>query len=66
MAMTSAYRCTVNDNALIAAPTTYPSKDCANVEAAMAILARGESCIVAATDMATLRARLLAEHVGQL
>jgi len=62
--MTSAYRCNVSDNALIAAPTTYPGKDCANVEAAMAILARGESCIVAASDMSTLRARLLSERVG--
>lgn len=64
MAMTSAYRCNVSDNALIAAPTTYPMRDCANVEAAMAILARGETCIVAAVDMSALRARLLAERVG--
>ena len=63
--MTSAYRCSVSDNALIAAPTTYPTRDCANVEAALEILARGETCIVAAADMSALRARLLAEMVGQ-
>lgn len=62
--MTSAYRCSVQDNALIAAPTSYPSKDCANIEAALEILGRGETCIVAGPDMAALRARLLAEHVG--
>ncbi|MBP8291137.1 MAG: hypothetical protein KAX65_00100 [Caldilineaceae bacterium] len=62
--MTTAYRCNVSDNALIAAPTTYPSRDCANVEAALEILARGETCIVAAADMSALRARLLAERVG--
>lgn len=62
--MTSAYRCSVQDNALIAAPTTYPSRDCANVEAALEILGRGETCIVAAADMSALRARLLAEMVG--
>ncbi|MBP8292292.1 MAG: hypothetical protein KAX65_05935, partial [Caldilineaceae bacterium] len=63
--MTSAYRCSVSDNSLIAAPTTYPSRDCANVEAALQILGRGETCIVAAADMSALRARLLAEQVGQ-
>lgn len=62
--MTNAYRCNVTDNALIAAPTTYPTRDCANVEAALEILARGETCIVAAADMAALRARRLAERVG--
>ena len=59
--MTNAYRCNVIDGNLIAAPTTYPTRDCANVEAALEILARGETCIVAAADMSALRARRLAE-----
>ncbi len=61
MAMTNAFRCNVIDGDLIAAPTTYPTKDCANIEAALVILGRGETCIVAGTDMAALRARRLAE-----
>ncbi len=64
--MTTAYRCNVSDNSLIAAPTTYPTRDCANVEAALEILGRGETCIVAAADMSALRARLLAEQVGAM
>ena len=58
---TNAFRCNVIDGNLIAAPTTYPTRDCANVEAALEILGRGETCIVAAADMSALRARRLAE-----
>lgn len=62
--MTSAYRCQVSDNRLSATPTTFPSGDCANVEAAVERLGRGESVIVAAGDMARLRHTLKNHGIG--
>lgn len=57
--MTSAYQFVIEDFTLkTVKATTYPRQDCANVEAAVAILERGEHCIVAAGDVAKLRQRL--------
>ena len=57
--MTSAYQFVIEDFTLkTVKATTYPRQDCANIEAAVAILERGEHCIVAAGDVAKLRQRL--------
>jgi len=56
--MTTAYRCQVSEYKLTATPTTCLRNECANVEAAVAILERGEACVVAGFDMAQLRQRL--------
>lgn len=61
--MTSVYRCSVSDHQLTTTPTTYPRDRCANVEAALVILARGEACVVSSADIPASRARLLAEQV---
>ena len=62
--MTGAYKCQIQEYRLTADKTTYPSKDCANIEAAVTILGRGESCIVAAGDVAKLRQRLASFGIG--
>lgn len=56
--VTAAYRCQVSEYQLTATPTTVLRSECANVEAAVAILERGEACVVAGSDMAQLRQRL--------
>lgn len=56
--MTTAYKCRVHEYVLKVEPTTYPKAECANVEAAVAILERGETCIVASADIPQLRQRL--------
>lgn len=56
--VTAAYRCRVSEFRLEATPTTVLRSECANVEAALAILERGEACVVAGFDMARLRQRL--------
>lgn len=62
--MTTAYRCQVQEFRLFTDKTTYPSTECANIEAAVAILERGESVIVAAGDVAKLRQRLASFGIG--
>ncbi len=62
--MTSAYRCQVQDNRLSSAPTTFPSRDCADVESAVESLGRGETVIVAAGDMTRLRMALMSHNIG--
>lgn len=63
--MTSAYQFVVENFTLkTVRTTTYPSQDCANIEAAVAILERGEMCIVAAGDVARLRQRLAGLGIG--
>ena len=63
--MTSAYQFVVENFTLkTVKATTYPSQDCANIEAACAILERGENCIVAAGDAARLRQRLASYGVS--
>ena len=63
--MTSAYQFVVENFTLkTVKATTYPSQDCANIEAACAILERGEMCIVAAGDVARLRQRLAGLGIG--
>lgn len=56
--VTAAYRCQVSEYRLTATPTSTLRSECANVEAAVAILERGEACVVAGSDMAALRQRL--------
>ena len=43
-------------------PTTLLRTECATVDHALQILARGERCVVAGSDMAALRMRL--QQVG--
>lgn len=62
--MTTAYKCRVQEHRLTVETTTYPKSECANVEAALEILARGESCIVASADIPALRIRLLVLGIG--
>ena len=62
--VTAAYRCQVSEYRLTATPTSAPRNECANVEAAVAILERGEACTVAGFDMAQLRQRLAGLGVG--
>ena len=63
--MTSAYQFVIEDFTLkTVKATTYPSANCANIEAAVAILERGEHCIVAAGDVAKLRQRLAGLGIG--
>lgn len=47
--VTAAYRCQVSEYRLTVTPTTVLRSECANVEAAVAILERGEACVVAAS-----------------
>jgi len=56
--MTTAYKCRVHEYVLKVEKTTYPKVECANVEAAVAILERGEACTVASADIPQLRQRL--------
>ena len=44
--------------------TMYPRRDCANVEAAMSMLQRGESCMVASGDVENLRSRLRGMNIN--
>ncbi len=63
--MTGAYEFVVESFTLkTVKATTYPSTECANIEAAVAILERGESVIVAAGDVARLRQRLASFGIG--
>ena len=63
--MTSAYQFMVENYTLkTVKATTYPAKECANIEAAVSILERGESVIVAAGDVAKLRSRLASYGIG--
>jgi hypothetical protein len=56
--VTAAYRCQVSEYKLTATSTSAPRNECANVEAAVAILERGEACTVASADIPQLRQRL--------
>jgi hypothetical protein len=56
--VTAAYRCKVEEYRLAVTPTSTLRSECANVEAAVAILERGETCIVASADIPQLRQRL--------
>lgn len=63
--MTSAYQFVIEDFTLKTVKgTTYPSQDCANIEAAIEILQRGEHCMVASGDVAKLRQRLAGLGIG--
>ena len=59
---TTAYVVQVHDWQLVATPTTRLRSECATVDHALQILARGERCVVAGSDMAALRMRL--QQVG--
>lgn len=61
--VTTAYRCQVSGNELTVQTTSMLKSECANVEAALAILARGEQCTVASADVPILRMRLRAEGI---
>ncbi len=62
---TSAYRCQVVDDILETRGTTTLRSECADVEAALLRLGRGEWVTVAGSDMETLRRRLgLRDSVG--
>ena len=61
---TTAYVCQVHDWQLTAQPTTRLRTECATVDHALQILARGERCVVAGSDMAALRDRLRRAGVG--
>ena len=62
--VTAAYRCQVNEYRLTTLQTSAPRGECANVEAAVAILERGETCVVADFDMVQLRQRLAGLGIG--
>ena len=55
---TTAYVCQVHDWRLICEPTTRLRSECATVDHALQVLAKGERCVVAGSDMAALRVRL--------
>ena len=55
---TTAYVCQVSGYELTVAPTTRLRTNCATVDHALEVLARGESVVVAGSDMAALRTRL--------
>ena len=55
---TTAYVCQVHGYELTCQPTTLLRTECATVDHALQILARGERCVVAGSDMAALRMRL--------
>lgn len=58
--ITTAYKCQVSEYRLEVQSTSYPKAECKSIEAACAILERGESCIVASADIPALRQRLRA------
>lgn len=62
--VTAAYRCQVSEYRLTATPTSVLRGECANVEAAISILERGEAVVVAGFDMAQLRQRLAGLGIG--
>jgi len=51
--------CQVHGYELTCQPTTRLRTECATVDHALQILARGERCVVAGSDMAALRMRLM-------
>ena len=55
---TTAYVVQVHDWQLVATPTTRLRSECATVDHALQVLAAGERCVVAGSDMAALRMRL--------
>ena len=55
---TTAYVCQVSGYELTATPTTRLRSECATVDHALQVLAAGERCVVAGSDMAALRDRL--------
>ena len=55
---TTAYVCQVHDWRLVCKPTTRLRSECAPVDHALQVLAAGERCVVAGSDMAALRDRL--------
>ena len=61
---TTAYVCQVHDWQLTSTPTTRLRSECATVDHALQVLAAGERCVVAGSDMAALRDRL--RRVGVL
>jgi hypothetical protein len=61
---TTAYECTVQAYRLTTTPTTRLRTDCATVDDAQARLERGESVVVAGSDIERLRSRLAAFGVG--
>lgn len=60
---TTAYACQVIGGELLVYRTTMLRSECATVDEAVAMLARGEVATVAGGDMAELRRRLAAEGV---
>ncbi len=56
---TSAYVCQVLGYELTCQPTTRLRSECATVDHALIELAKGERCVVAGSDMAALRMRLM-------
>ena len=56
---TTAYVCQVHDWQLLIQPTTRLRTECATVDHALIELAKGERCVVAGSDMAALRMRLM-------
>ena len=55
---TTAYVCQVHGYELTVTPTTRLRSECATVDHALQVLAAGERCVVAGSDMAALRDRL--------
>lgn len=62
--VTAAYRCQVSEYRLQAQPASVLRTECVKVTDALAILERGEECIVAGFDMAQLRQRLAGLGIG--
>lgn len=56
--VTTAYLCRIESNALRVSSTSRLRSECATVDHALQILARGEGCVIAGGDMPTLRYRL--------
>jgi protein involved in polysaccharide export with SLBB domain len=61
---TTAYQCTVQAYRLETTPTSRLRTDCATVSDAQERLQRGETVVVAGSDMAQLRQRLASFGVG--
>lgn len=61
---TTAYQCTVQEYRLVTTATTRLRTDCATVSDAQERLSRGESVVVAGSDMEQLRQRLASVGVG--
>lgn len=61
---TTAYVCQVSGYELMCTPTTRLRTECATVDHALQVLAAGERCVVAGSDMAALRDRLRRAGIG--